>query len=156
MASSLPPAPPSPAAPPPVWMPTAAQPLVPRAAIIPLLALWGRIIGFVLLFVGTLIAVAWGNIPGGCLTTPSSCTGFPAADANAILAAQVIWTIGLFFLGGGAGIKLHWGLQNPASGRPEDVRWVVADRWVNVVLVVLSIWLMFSLLMNIRLITGLP
>lgn len=151
MATSLPPSPPPPGAPPPVWMPTAAQPLVPRASLVPLLSLWGRIAGFVLLFVGTLVAVAWGNPPGGCFSSPGSCGGFTAAEANAILVAQILWTIGLFFLGGAAGVKLHWGLQNPTSGRPEDVRWVIADRWVNVLLVLLSIWLLFLLLTGIHL-----
>ena len=133
-----------------MWVPTPAQSLVPRASIVPLLALWGRVAGFVLLFVGTLVVVAFANVPGGCITTPSSCTGFPASADNAILVGQILWTIGLFFLGGGAGIKLHWGLQNPASGRPEDVRWVIADRWMNVALVLISIWLLFALLAPLR------
>ena len=111
-----------------------------------LVTFWGRALGFTLLFVGTLVYVAFYSEPGNCFTDPTSCSSFVSNAATAALAARVLWSIGLFFLGAGAALKLHWKLAAPTGGTPEQYAWVTADRRFNGLLVVLSIVLLFVLL----------
>lgn len=108
---------------------------------------WGRALGFVLLFVGTLVYVAVASPTGGCLTDPTCLSNFPSNAANAILAGKILWCLGLFFLGAAAGLKLHWKLGPSPGASPEQMAWIRTDRWINVALVFLSVILLFVLLL---------
>jgi len=115
----------------------------------PVAAFWARAIGFLLLVVGTLMAVAFATPGGGCYVANADCgfgSSYLTGAANAFLAAKVLWTLGLLFLGAGAGIKMHWSLHPPASGRAEDVTYVVADRRLNGLLLLVVIVLLWFLL----------
>ncbi|HKS59361.1 MAG TPA: hypothetical protein VJS68_01120 [Thermoplasmata archaeon] len=121
----------------------------PRHDMWGLMTTWLRFAGFALLFVGTIIIVAWGTVNGGCFTTGSTCgspTGsFVQGQHNAIWAADFLWTFGLAAIGAGSGIKLHWALKAPTSGRPEDYRWVMGERFANYAMFFISIILLFLL-----------
>lgn len=113
-----------------------------------------RILGFSLLFVGALIAVAWGYPGGGCFPSPSSnptCgpgSNFVTGAANALLAGHVLFALGAFLLGAGAGMKIHYSLQAPTSGQKEDYRFVIADRWFNGLILLLAVWILWMLLVG--------
>jgi len=142
----------APAPPPPMWMPMPVQaPAASRGIPWPMLSFISRILGFVLLFVGTIVEVAGASIGGGCVTDPTSCgTNYLAGILNYIIVGKILWVLGLFFLGAGAGIKIHWGLQMPASGKPEDVRYVAWDRLANYGILGLSILLMAVILLTVN------
>jgi hypothetical protein len=135
--------------PPPAWIPMAAQ-AGPRHDIWGLVSTWLRALGFALLFIGVLIIVAWGTVNGGCIntTTCGPTTNFAIGQHNAIWAANFLWVFGLAAVGAGSGLKLHWALKAPTSGRPEDYRWVMGERFANYALFFLSIILLFLLLSN--------
>ncbi len=140
---------PSASPPPPAWTPL--PPTSSRGGMLNLhvssLAFWARALGFLLLFVGTLVAVAFASLPGGCFASPPNCgTGFASGAANAVLSARVLWTLGLFFVGAGAGFKLHWALSRSSSASSDEVRVLIHDRWFNGLLVILTIVLLWFLL----------
>jgi hypothetical protein len=116
---------------------TVAQALVP---------FWGRALGFTLVFLGTLVYVAFASVPGSCVSAASGCSSFLANAAWAILVGKVLWTVGLFFIGAGAALKLHWKLAPPVGGTPEQYSWVRAGRRANWLLLLLCIVLLFILL----------
>ena len=139
----------APPPPPPMWMPVAAA-ATPNYW--PLIAFWGRVIGFILLFVGTLVQVIWGSYPASCVNGATGCTAgnltsYLQGDANAILTSGILWALGLFFLGSGAGIKLHWVLKRPpAQASAEELSAWVADRRLNGILVLVTVVLLFAVL----------
>lgn len=137
-------------------MPTHA----PRMNVWPTLAWWGRVVGFILLFLGTLIAVAFGSIPGGCFTQPTSCgTNFAAGVANALLVGKILWTIGLFFIGAGSAIRMHYTLQATSSQRAEEVVRGTHDRWMNALILIVTVVLLLWLLASVSLggtLAGIP
>lgn len=137
---------------PPMWVPMpAAQ---PRRDLMPMLAMWLRLIGFLVVFVGVLVAVVAVSTPGSHFTNPCStstaCTNEVAGYANGVIAAKVLFLIGLLMVGGGAGIKLHWGLRAPAPGHSDEQAWVLADRRFNGLLFIVSIALMALVLITIN------
>jgi hypothetical protein len=113
----------------------------------PMASFFLRMLGFTILFLGTLIAVAFANPGGGCFSTGSTACGagssFATGAATAILTAQVLWAIGLFLIGAGAGLKIHYGLQAPAGGTPEAYQFIQKDRRTNSVLLMIVIVLLF-------------
>ncbi|MCI4344246.1 MAG: hypothetical protein L3J87_01280 [Thermoplasmata archaeon] len=139
----------APPPPPPMWMPVAAA-ATPNYW--PLISFWGRVIGFILLFVGTLIQVVVGSYPASCVTGATGCSAgnvvsYLQGDANGLLASGILWALGLFFLGSGAGIKLHWILKRPPSqASAEELSAWVADRRLNGIIVLLTVVLLFALL----------
>jgi hypothetical protein len=140
----------APPAPPPMWMPVAPA---GTPNYWPLIAFWGRTIGFILLFIGTLVQVIWGSFPASCVTGATGCsagnlTTYWQNDANAILVSGIFWSLGLFFLGSGAGIKLHLVLKRPPSQSQEELTAWIADRRLNGILVILSIVLLLVLLLS--------
>src|SRR5215467_11934488 len=75
--------PPSGAPPPPSgWLPPAHH----RPDMMSMAARWGRLIGLLLLFVGTLVVVWISSVQSGCLATPSTCANDAQNSANAIIA----------------------------------------------------------------------
>lgn len=120
----------------------------PRRDIWGLATFWLRMIGFLLLFLGTIVVVALGTFNGGCINT-TACgptSTFAQARANAIWAAAFLWTFGLAAIGAGSAVKLHFTLKQPTSGRPEEYRWVLGDRLANYAVFGLTIALLFLLL----------
>lgn len=128
--SSAPPSTPPP--PPPVWMPVAAS--ATPMNYWPLLAFWGRAIGFLLLFLGALVSAAF--------EFSTSATDVQ----NSITAANILWIIGLTMIGGGAGVNLHWNLQRPKGSGAEDAQALVGDRRLNGLLFIVSMILLFLML----------
>jgi hypothetical protein len=114
----------------------------------------GRVLGFALIFLGTLIAVVAGSIPADCFST-GGCSGFGGTWAWASLIGSTLWVIGLFFLGGSSGLQLLRGLHAPTGGSPEEYRWVLTERWFNFLTVLASIVLLWFLLSGILGIRGL-
>jgi hypothetical protein len=136
-----------------MWMPMPVASPAARALPWPMLSLWGRALGLILLFVGTLVVVVGATVGGNCFTSATACTGntsWFAQVANSILTAKILWTIGLFFLAVGASAKLHWGLQAPTSGKTDDVNWVMAERRANYWILTISIILMAILLFTVN------
>lgn len=137
--------------PPPTWTNLPSPP--PRGGMVSLsmgsLSFWARALGFVLLFIGTLVAIISATPGAGCFGTNPSCgptSGFVTGAANAILAAKILWSLGLFFLGAGAGLRLHWGMNRSSSLSSDELRAQIHDRWMNLILVLVSIGLLWLLL----------
>ena len=116
-----------------------------------MIAFLGRMLGFVLIFVGLLLAIVGVSPLGGCYTSAGSCFGnttWLSGVANYIVAAKLLWAIGLFFLGAGAAVKLHWALPMPTSGRAEEVAYVAAERRANHLIILVVVLLMTALLLT--------
>lgn len=109
----------------------------------PLLGFWTRVLGFFLLFAGALVVVAGATPGGNCYSSATACSGFASQAANSILAARILWVLGLGALAAGAAIRLHWGIRMPEGAKPEDVTWAIADRRTNALIFVVCIVLMF-------------
>jgi hypothetical protein len=152
MSSASPPPPSSMASIPPSWAPLPPTSKGPVIELWPFLGFWLRAGGFLLLFLGTLVAIV-GATPGGSCYT-GVCGGYVGQAANAILAAKILWTLGLGALGAGAGIRLHWGLRMPMSSSSEETAWVMAARRTNWWLLVMSVVLMLLLFLLSMLILG--
>lgn len=103
---------------------------------------WGRALGFLFLFIGTIVFVAVGTPSGGCISSPASCSSLASNAQSAWLAGKLLWTLGAFFLGASAGLKLHWKLGPSSGASPEQMAWIRTDRWINTSLVFLSVLLL--------------
>jgi hypothetical protein len=120
-----------------------AAPPIPWSA----LSLLGRGGGVILLFVGTLVAVIAGSYPADCFT--SHCSGSTSAGIQyAILAARILWAIGAFGIAAGAGIQLHFILQNPESNGPEENARFLAARRAAFFLLLVGIGILLALLLT--------
>jgi multisubunit Na+/H+ antiporter MnhB subunit len=109
-----------------------------------LLSFLGEAGGFILLFVGTLVAVIAGSFPADCFTT--HCTASTSAGIqNAILASRILWSLGAFGLAGGAGIELQFLLQNPESNSPQENDRYLARRRAAFVMLLFGIGVLFVL-----------
>lgn len=146
------PAPPPPPPPdmtnaPPTWSALPTPPRRPMIDLFGFLGFWLRAGGFLLLFVGTLVAIAGATPGGGCVTNAGSCgNGFFGQALDAILVAKILWVLGLGALGAGAGIKLHWDLKLPVNPTTDETNWLLAARRQNWWLLVISILLLAGLL----------
>lgn len=114
----------------------------------PMVSFFLRMLGFTILFLGTLIVVAYANPGGACYSTASSppCgpgSTFATGAATSIMVGQILWAIGLFLVGAGAGLKIHFSLQAPAGGTPEAYQFVQKERRTNSVLLMVVIVLLF-------------
>lgn len=142
------PPPPSPLVPPPrAWQlerppPTHINPW-------PLLVASGRAAGILLIFVGTLVAVAFASVPGSCFTTPSTCTGFLTQAANALIAAKLLWALGLFCLAGASGVRLQGGMMMKSPSMGDDSGVKAPHVWANLLVLLLSIFLLAVLLLTV-------
>jgi hypothetical protein len=111
-----------------------------------------RVLGFTLLFVAALVVVSFAYPSGACFPSAgsmSSCGGGSAYEtgaANAILAGHILFALGAFLLGLGAGIKIHYSLQATPNASKDETRWNIADRWFNGLVFLVSVWILFSLL----------
>jgi hypothetical protein len=153
MAGSLPPPPPpAPLPNAPQWMsPPPTAPMAAMRTLMPSASFLLRVLGFTLLFVAALVVVSFAYPGGGCFTsaTSTSCgagSSYESGAANAILAGHILFALGAFLLGIGAGIKIHFTLQTSATGSKEENRFIIADRWFNGLVLLLSIWILLTLL----------
>jgi hypothetical protein len=143
-----PPGPTSP--PPPAWAPM-GSPWLPAARhdIIGLVSFICRAGGYLLLFIGTLIAVIAVSVPGGCYTTPtpSYCGAtFASSAASWFIAAKILAALGLAGLGFGSALKMHYSLRMPQTGHAEEVAFVTQERRVHGIVFVVSVVLLFVLI----------
>jgi hypothetical protein len=140
----------------PQWMsPAPTTPMHAMRALAPSVSFLLRVLGFTLLFIAALIVVAFA-IPGGaCFPAAgsnSSCgagSSFETGAANAILAGHILFVLGVFLLGLGAGIKIHFSLQSSPSSQPEENRFLIADRWFNGLVFLLSVVVLFWLMVGV-------
>ncbi|HZY91147.1 MAG TPA: hypothetical protein VFG07_00015 [Thermoplasmata archaeon] len=112
-----------------------------------------RILGFVLLFIGTILVVAGASIWGGCIvqTGASPCgAAWLSGVLNYIVVGKILWAIGLLGLGGGAGMKLHWSLQMPSTRSADELSFIARERWANYAVLLLSVLLMAVLLLTVN------
>jgi hypothetical protein len=140
----------APMPPPPQWstLPASSTVSIPWSSLVT----WGRILGFVLIFLGTIVAVAFASYPSNCLSTPvpSSCSSFFSQWANAIMWGKILWVIGLFFIGGATGIRMNrrWGGKDGMGN--EDGAAAVQRGWANLAVIILCILLMAGILFTIN------
>lgn len=111
----------------------------------------GRVLGLVLLFVGTLVEVAFASTPGSCFTSPPTCSGFGTQAANAVIAAKLLFSLGLFCLAGASGIRLQGGMMprnTQASGEETEAK--PPHVWANLLVLLVSILLMALILLTVN------
>ena len=110
-----------------------------------LLAMVSQAIGLLLLFIGTLVIVVAGSTPADCFT--STCgTSVGQNVAYGIETARLLWTIGLFGLAAGAGLRLQVVNVHPTGTTPEETRLFLARRRGEFILLIVSILLLFLVL----------
>jgi hypothetical protein len=112
-----------------------------------------KLLGLVLAFVGLLVVVVFASNPGNCYQTGNNCgptgSNFMAQSAWAIVAGKTLFALGLGAIALGALLKLR-GLGNPASGKREDLDFVLADRRSNGLTFLVSLLLMVVLLLTVN------
>jgi hypothetical protein len=134
--------------PPQGWSPPvayAAPPAAPRAPMnFDSLAFLLRMVGFIAIFAGAVVAAAFGSPSGSCFFgTASTAQSCVQGVANAVLTARIFLAVGAFLLGAGAGLKLHFVLKRPSDPSPEAFGWVLFDRLVNYGLILVAIVLLW-------------
>ncbi len=143
-------APPSP--PPPVWAPSGG-PWLPAARhdVWGLISLGARAVGYLLVFIGAIAIVAAVSVPGTCYTDAASCgVSWLSNAATWTIVGKILAVLGLAFLGFGAAVKLHFGLRLPASGNPDEIRFIAAERRVNGAIFVASFVLLILILITVN------
>jgi hypothetical protein len=112
--------------------------------------------GFLLIFIGTLVAALFVSYPASCVPATSCSTGTVQGLLNAFVAARVLWTLGVFGIGVGAGLKLLQINQAAESGSvPEDrMTWLLRQRRSNGVLFIVALILFAFLLWTVTAIPG--
>lgn len=111
------------------------------------LALLAQGLGLILLFVGTLVVVVFGSYPADCFTSTCAYGSLDQGIAYGIETARLLWTLGLFGIAAGAGIRLQFTTPNPAPTTPEGTRMYLARRRGEFVILVIAIVLLFLLLL---------
>lgn len=111
-----------------------------------------RMVGFLLLAVGALVAVASASPPGSCYSS-GGCSGWASGAANGILVGKILFGLGALVVGLGAGIKLHWVLKTPADASTADhvMGWVLTERVMNYLIIGVSVALLYLVLASISL-----
>ncbi len=127
------------AAPAPAWSP-AASPMPARPMNWDFWSFLIRFFGFALIFLGALLVVLLSTPSSGYIGASSSTlTSISQSYLNGVLAGRLLLALGAFFLGIGAGIKLHWVLKAPAPGESDRMAWVALERFFNYALLALSL-----------------
>lgn len=136
-------------------MPQQAMPPTSHPPNYGMISLVARFVGFVLLFIGTLLVILGVEPSGSCFnSTACNGTGWISGAANYLVVGKLLWAIGLFFLGCGAGMKLHWKLGWTDGMGSEQTRWVTWERAANYAIIIVVIFLLYALLAAIPLTTG--
>lgn len=140
-----------------MWMPLPPQAAAPGGHPVNygMISWIAKFLGFILLFIGTLIVILGVEPSGNCFTsTACANTGWVGGAANYLVAGKLLWAIGLFFLGCGAGLKLHFKLGWTQGMNAEEVRFVTWDRAANYAIIIVAIWFLYAILAAIPLITS--
>jgi len=139
---------------PPGWTPAPTVPWVARPGAMESLGRWAKILGLALLFVGVLVVVVGASYPGNCYTTGANCgptgSGFPAGMAWSILIGKALVVFGLAGLALGGMMKMRFGAGMPASGRAEEINYIVAVRRHNGLLVLICLILLIVILLTVN------
>lgn len=118
-----------------------------------------KVLGLALIFVGVLLIVVGGSVPGSCFQTGTNCgptgSNFPSQLANVVLAGKALFVIGLTAMAMGAFLKMR-GMQNPTSGKREDLDYAIADRRFNGLLVLTCVVLLAVTLFTINALPAVP
>jgi hypothetical protein len=146
MSAPPPPPPPLSALPSANW----AVPNVHRMNPWPVIVGIGRMLGLVLLFLGTLIAVAFASVPSSCFPAPSGCSGYPGTAASALMVGKILWVLGLFCIGAASGIRLQGNWFGGAGLGPEAGDAAVLRFRSNLTVLLVSVVLLFILLLTIN------
>jgi len=111
------------------------------------LAMLGQGIGLLLLFIGTLIVVVAGSYPADCFTQIPACGASTAQGvAYGIETARLLWTLGLFGIAAGAGLRLQIVNVHPLPTTSDETRVYLARRRGEFVILVVALVLLFVLL----------
>lgn len=104
-----------------------------------------RLVSFLLLFVGALLVMIIATVGGGCIgSTNCSGTSFLSNALTSIQAARLLFLLGFSGLILSSGMRLQYGLQPPAGARMEDIQYIMGERRLNGLLIMISIfWIMF-------------
>jgi hypothetical protein len=115
-----------------------------------------RILGFLLLFVGVLVAISLASPNGTCYAGSTSCTGstltnYLSGAANGVLVGKLLFTVGLFFLGASSGIMIQWLYQRPqpTGETPEGAKMTRRALYGNGIMAFLVILLFLYLLLSV-------
>jgi hypothetical protein len=119
------------------------------------LAFLAQAVGLVLVFVGTLVVVVAGAFPADCLGGCTVTTG--QGVLYGLETARILWTLGLFGIAGGAGIRLQFQVPNPLPTTPEATRIYLARRRGEFAILVIALLLLFVILLTAAFsVAGLP
>jgi hypothetical protein len=151
--------------PPPAWaastgwnQPPPTVPFTHRPGAMEGLSRWVKLIGLALVVIGALVAVIAASPPGNCVQTGANCspsgTDFPAQALWGMLAGRLLLVLGFGALALGGFLKMRWGDGMPASGRAEEVNYVLADRRWNGLLIGISLIVLFLLVVTLPLFWG--
>jgi len=125
------------------WSPEALSSRIPWA----FLALLSQGIGLLLIFLGTIIQIAFGYVPISCVDASSCSQSTFQGIVYGIDAARLLWVVGLFGLAVGAGLHLQFRPAPSSPLTPEDARVYLARRRGELVMLVLSLLLLFLILL---------
>jgi hypothetical protein len=127
------------------WSPEALAKKGPWA----FLSLLAQGVGLLLVVVGTLVVVILGSYPISCFgSTATSCIGTAQNAYWGLMIARILWTLGLFGLAAGAGIRLQFLHPDPMPDTPEATRIYLARRRGEFVILVVSVLLLFLVLLS--------
>jgi hypothetical protein len=115
-----------------------------------LIAFLSQGIGFLLLFIGTVVAIFLASTPASCYNG-SSCSmanigGTAAGVISGIMISKLLWALGLLGIGAGAGIHLRFLSPAPEGATPEATRIYLAHRRSEFIMFVIVVGLLFLLL----------
>lgn len=140
------------AASPNAWNPTPAPAYVPfwkHAGAMVSLSRLLKMGGLAFVVVGLLVVVAGANVPGSCTTSNCSSvqggTNWVGGALWAIMIGEIFLVLGFAGVATGAMMKIRADTY-PASGRREELDFVLADRRWNGQLIVVSLLLLFATL----------
>jgi hypothetical protein len=116
------------------------------------LAFWAQAIGFLLVFIGTVLAIFWASPSASCYASGGTCS--TASDISntvqsidwAIMLSKFLWALGLFGIAAGCGLHLRFTTVTPTDSSPEATRIFLARRRGEFVMFVIALLLLFLLL----------
>jgi hypothetical protein len=111
------------------------------------LALFSQGIGLLLVFLGTVVMVAFGFIPVSCVAATNCSQGTLQGVLYGIDAARLLWTVGLFGLAVGAGLHLQFRPPPTFPSTPEETRVYLARRRGELIMLVIALLLLFLLML---------
>ncbi len=111
------------------------------------LALLFQGLGLLLVFLGTVVMVAFGYIPVNCVAATTCSQSTLQGVLYGIDTARLLWTIGLFGLAVGAGLHLQFRPAPSFPSTPEETRVYLARRRGEFIMLALALLLLFLLML---------